>query len=82
MVKKINEELLSDIINSLSDRKLTGYQVFGLLKDTHQNISKRLVYHYLYLALKKGEISVSKVTEEGKFSWGRFTEKKYYTRIK
>ncbi len=82
MAKKINDELLSDIINTLTDRKMTGYQVFGALKDTHPGISKRLIYHYLYLALKKGEISVDKVTEEGKFSWGKFTEKKYYTRMK
>ncbi len=82
MVKKINEELFSDIINSLDGKRLTGYQVFGLLKEIHPKISKRLIYHYLYLALKRGEISVSKVTEEGKFSWGRLTEKKYYTRIK
>ncbi|MCL4400476.1 MAG: hypothetical protein M1348_01745 [Candidatus Parvarchaeota archaeon] len=80
MVKKINEELLSDIINELSGKRLTGYQLFNTLKEKYPLLSKRLVYHYLSIALKRGYVTVEKVNESGKFSWGIFTEKKYYTR--
>jgi Fe2+ or Zn2+ uptake regulation protein len=80
MVKKINEELFSDIINSLTGNRLTGYQIYNLLREKYPHLSKRLVYHYLYIALKRGEVAVDKVMEEGKFSWGHTTEKKYYTR--
>lgn len=80
MVKKLNEELLSDLVDELIDKRLTGYQLFDLMKDRYPNVSKRLVYHYLSIALKRGYVKVEKVVEIGKFSWGATTEKKYYTR--
>lgn len=80
MVRRINHELMNDVLNALENRRLTGYQIFGMIKDRYHHLSRKLVYHYLSLALKKGDIKVEKVTEEGDFSWGKTTEKKYYTK--
>ncbi len=80
MVKKLNEELLSDILNELSGKRLTGSQIFSILKPKYPYLSKRLVYHYLSIALERGEVAVEIVSEEGKYSWGGLAQKKYYTR--
>jgi hypothetical protein len=80
MAKKLNQELMDDIINSLSSQRLTGYQIFNIIKDRYHHLSRRLVYHYLSLALKRGEVKVERVVEKGDFSWGKTTEKKYYTK--
>lgn len=82
MVKPLNEDLLSDILNELSGKRMTGSQIFSLLKPKYPGLSKRLVYHYLSVALKRGNVSVEAVSEEGSFSWGGMTRKKYYTRIR
>jgi Fe2+ or Zn2+ uptake regulation protein len=81
MVKRLNEDLMSDILNELSGKKLTGSQLFSLLKSKYPSLSKRLVYHYLSVALEHGQVTVETVSEEGKYSWGGFANKKYYTRI-
>ncbi len=80
MVRKLNQVLMNDILNVLKGQRLTGYQVFNIIKDNYHHLSRKLVYHYLSVALKRGEVSVEKVTEEGSFSWGKTTEKKYYTK--
>lgn len=82
MVKRLNEQLLSDILDELSGKRLTGAQIFTILKPKYPSLSKRLVYHYLSVALKRGEVTVENVQEEGKYSWGPMAHKKYYTRIK
>ncbi|MCL5009890.1 MAG: hypothetical protein M1433_02860 [Candidatus Parvarchaeota archaeon] len=79
--KPLNKDLMTDVLNELSGKKLTGSQMFSILKPKYPYLSKRLVYHYLSIALKRGEVSVETVSEEGKYSWGSFTQKKYYTRI-
>ncbi len=81
MVKKINEELMSDVVNALGNDRMTGYQIFNAIKDRYQFLSKRLVYHYLKVALLRGMVEVESVEEAGKYSWGRFTSKKYYRKL-
>ncbi len=78
MAKKLNEELMKDIIDALSGSRLTGYQVYNKLRDTHPFTSRRLVYHYLKVALNEGKIASESVKETGKFSWGGSADKKYY----
>lgn len=80
MVKRINQELLTDIVDSLNGKRLTGYQIFAVLEGKYHRLSRRLVYHYLSLALKRGDVKVETVIEEGKFSWGNSSKKRYYTR--
>ncbi|MCL4398995.1 hypothetical protein M1293_00575 [Candidatus Parvarchaeota archaeon] len=79
MAKPINQEIIDDILLILEGRRLTGYQIFKLLKDKHPRLSSRLVYHYLYMGMEKGYLKVEKVSESGNFSWGSTAEKKYYS---
>ncbi len=78
MVKRLNEELMADVLSALRGQKLTGAQVFNALKETRHGLSKRLVYHYLYVASKRGLVTYDTVIELGDFSWGKTAEKKYY----
>ncbi len=81
MVRKIDKELMSSIITCISEKEKTGYEVYKELKNKGINVSSRLVYHYLYVALKEGKIDVEQKNELGNFSWGNTVNKKYY-RIK
>ena len=74
MAKQLNLGLMRDILSTLEGGRLTGYQIFKLLKTDHGRLSSRLVYHYLYIALEKGYVKVEKVSESGSFSWGSTTE--------
>ena len=78
MVKLINQELLNDILSLLTNNKLTGSELYARLRHKHQGLSKRLVYHYLYLGVEKGYLKVETRNELGDFSWGKTAEKKYY----
>ncbi len=79
MAKKLNDELMSDVLRALEASRLTGYQVYNKIKDAHPFVSRRLVYYYLKTAEKNGSVNVHKTRESGKFSWGDAAEKKYYS---
>jgi hypothetical protein len=82
MAKKINEELLNDIINTVGSEQLTGYGIYKALKEKYEGLSSRLVYHYLKTALARGDLIVIEKIEHGKFSWGDTVHKKYYNKAK
>ncbi len=79
MVKLINQELFNDILALLTNNRLTGSELYAKLKHKHVKLSKRLVYHYLYLGVEKGYLKVEARNELGDFSWGKSVTKKYYT---
>ncbi len=82
MVRKIDTELMDDIMKTLSDGgEKTGYEVYKSLKKSGRRVSSRLVYHYLHLALKDNKLDMESKNETGKFSWGTTARKNYY-RIK
>jgi DNA-binding PadR family transcriptional regulator len=78
MARKIDKELMEEILSALSNRDKTGYEIFKEIKKRGRKVSSRLIYHYLYLALKEGKISVETKNELGNFSWGNIVNKKYY----
>ncbi|MCL4376018.1 hypothetical protein M1558_00810 [Candidatus Parvarchaeota archaeon] len=78
MARKIDKELMEAILSALSDGEKTGYEIFKEIKKEGRKASSRLVYHYLYLALKEGKVSVETKNELGNFSWGNTVNKKYY----
>ena len=78
MTRKIDNELMEAVINALSDGEKTGYEVYKELKKNGKNVSSRLVYHYLYTALKHGKVGVESKNELGNFSWGHTVRKNYY----
>ena len=78
MARKIDKELREEILSALSNRDKTGYEIFKEIKKRRRKVSSRLIYHYLYLALKEGKISVETKNELGNFSWGNIVNKKYY----
>ncbi len=78
MVRKIDKELMEAILAELSNGNKTGYEIYKTLKKTGRKISSRLVYHYLYLALKEGKVTVENKNEIGNFSWGNTVNKRYY----
>ena len=78
MVRNINENLMDDIMKILLQGEKTGYEVYKDLKKNGRNISSRLVYHYLHVALKEDKVSMEKKNEIGRFSWGSTAIKNYY----
>ncbi len=78
MVRKLNQELMDEIINELSHGDKTGYEIYKELKRKGLKVSSRLVYHYLYVALKNDRVKMETKNEIGNFSWGTTTRKKYY----
>ncbi len=78
MVRKIDKELMEAILAELSNGNKTGYEIYKTLKKTGRKISSRLVYHYLYLALKEGKVTAENKNEIGNFSWGNTVNKRYY----
>ncbi|MCL4373043.1 hypothetical protein M1384_03200 [Candidatus Parvarchaeota archaeon] len=78
MVRKIDKELMEEILATLSNGGKTGYEIFKEIKKGGRKISSRLVYHYLYLALKESKVTVETKNELGNFSWGNTVNKKYY----
>ena len=78
MARKIDKELMEAIISALSNGEKTGYEIFKEIKNRGRKVSSRLVYHYLYLALKEGRVTVETKNELGNFSWGNTVNKKYY----
>ncbi len=78
MVRKIDKELMEEILATLSNGGKTGYEIFKEIKKEGRKISSRLVYHYLYLALKESKVTVETKNELGNFSWGNTVNKKYY----
>ena len=78
MARKIDNELMEEILSELSSGEKTGYEIFKEIKKKGRKVSSRLVYHYLYLALKEDKISVETKNELGNFSWGNTANKKYY----
>ena len=78
MARKIDNELMEEILSELSGGEKTGYEIFKEIKKRGRKVSSRLVYHYLYLALKEDKISVETKNELGNFSWGNTANKKYY----
>lgn len=78
MARKIDKELMETILSTLSSGEKTGYEIFKEIKKKGGKVSSRLVYHYLYLALKEGKVTVETKNELGNFSWGNTVNKKYY----
>ena len=78
MVRKIDKELMEAVLSALSNGDKTGYEIYKEIKKAGGKVSSRLVYHYLYLALKEGKITVENKNELGHFSWGNTVNKKYY----
>ncbi|MGC8533036.1 MAG: hypothetical protein ACP5MV_00155 [Candidatus Parvarchaeum sp.] len=78
MVKKIDKELMESVLSSLSNGEKTGYEIYKEIKKEGRKVSSRIVYHYLYLALKEGKVTVENKNELGNFSWGNTVRKRYY----
>jgi DNA-binding PadR family transcriptional regulator len=78
MVKKIDKELMEAVLSSLSNGEKTGYEIYKEIKKGGRKVSSRIVYHYLYTALKDGKVTVENKNELGNFSWGNTVRKKYY----
>jgi DNA-binding PadR family transcriptional regulator len=78
MVRKIDKELVEEILSAVSKQEKTGYEIYKEIRKKGRNVSSRMVYHYLYAALKEGKVSVETKNELGKFSWGSTASKKYY----
>ena len=81
MSKHFNYDLFNKILEILNGRKLTGYEVYKFLQSEGIITSKRLVYYYLSIGLKKGYLKVETVDSIGKYSWGEVATKKYYSRL-
>lgn len=78
MARKIDEDLMNAIMSAVSKKEKTGYEVYKELKKSGRKVSSRIVYHYLYVALRNGKVSVESKNELGDFSWGGTAIKKYY----
>jgi DNA-binding PadR family transcriptional regulator len=78
MARKIDKELIEAILSELADGNKTGYEIYKALKKSGRKVSSRIVYHYLYLALKEGKVTVENKNEIGNFSWGNTVNKRYY----
>lgn len=78
MVKKLDKELMEEIIKTLSGGEKTGYEIYKSLKKEGRTVSSRLVYHYLHVALKENRLSMESKNELGNFSWGTTAKKNYY----
>lgn len=78
MVRKIDKELMEAVLSSLSNGEKTGYEIYKEIKKDGRKVSSRIVYHYLYLALKEGKVTVENKNELGNFSWGNTVRKRYY----
>ncbi|MCL4362797.1 MAG: hypothetical protein OH338_02080 [Candidatus Parvarchaeota archaeon] len=78
MVRKIDKELMEAVLSSLSNGEKTGYEIYKEIKKNGRQVSSRIVYHYLYIALKDGKVTVENKNELGNFSWGNTVRKKYY----
>lgn len=79
MSKPFNQELFNEIIEILKERSMTGYDIYRTLKLNGKDVSKRLVYYYLSVGLKQGYLKVDLREENGKYSWGKIANKKYYS---
>lgn len=66
------------ILVTLSKEEKTGYEIYKEIKKSGNKASSRIIYHYLYIALKEGKVTVENKNELGSFSWGNTANKKYY----
>ncbi len=78
MARKIDKDMMEAVLSALSSGEKTGYEIYKEIKKTGMKVSSRIVYHYLYLALKEGKVTVENKNELGNFSWGNTVNKKYY----
>lgn len=79
--RPVRSEIRQHIVDILHNMgKAYGYEIYKVYRQIFPKISLRTVYYHLQKGLDMGIFKVEEIQrEEGDYSWGGTTERKYYS---